>query len=103
MIRKGIALLLTLAAVMTFWGGAPAEEAKQEIKTCEVLTNAFTLLEEGNPFIERYNRITGENVQARMKQGVPYFWGGRAESHLFAKEPDYIVQDRAVPPITGQG
>ena len=93
MIRKGIALLLTLAAVMTFWGGAPAEETKQEIKACEVLTNAFTLLEEGNPFIERYNRITGENVQARMKQGVPYFWGGRAESHLFAKEPDYIVQD----------
>ena len=30
MIRKGIALLLTLAAVMTLWGSAQAEEAKQK-------------------------------------------------------------------------
>ena len=55
-----------------------------------VLDHAFTVLEKGNPFTERYNRLTGQNVQARMAQGAPYFWGAQ-EDHLFAKEPEYVV------------
>lgn len=55
-----------------------------------VLDHAFTVLEEGNPFTERYNRVTGQNIQARMAQGAPYFWGAQ-EDHLFAKEPEYVV------------
>ena len=51
----------------------------------------LTLLEEGNPFMERYNLLTGAHVQARMTLGVPYLYGGQAASHVFAKEPDYVV------------
>ena len=57
-----------------------------------MLDHAFSLLEEGNPFLARYNRLTGGQIEARLPLGVPYLWGGRAESHVFAKEPDYVVQ-----------
>ena len=56
------------------------------------LDAAFTLLEEGNPFVLRYNLLSGAEVRARMPFGVPYLWGGRAANHLFAKEPDYVVE-----------
>ena len=85
--RKGVILLLALILAMTCRGSMA-----EGIKSCAMLDHAFTLLEEGNPFLERYNRLTGGTISARLPQGVPYFWGGRAESHLFAKEPDYIVQ-----------
>ncbi len=48
------------------------------------LDAGFTLLEQGNPFIDRYNRITGANVEARYQYGIPYMWGGRSES-MFLK------------------
>ena len=90
-LKAGIPMLLMLLVLLV--SGVSTAETETELHASRALSSAFSLLEEGNPFLERYNRITGENVRARMKQGVPYFWGARAESHLFAKEPDYIVQD----------
>ena len=82
-----LALLLLLFSL-----AAPKSSAEQAVLTPNrLLSTAFTLLEEGNPFQERYNRITGEEVKSRLPLGVPYLWGGRAASHLFAKEPDYVV------------
>ena len=77
------ALLLLLSAFP-----APAEELLTETP---VLSSAFALLEEGNPFQERYNRITWAEVTSRLPLGVPYVWGGMTASHVFAKEPDYCV------------
>lgn len=87
--RKGTALLLVFIISLLCLGAA-AEEHPEGIRACAALNHAFTVLEEGNPFTERYNRMTGENVQARMAQGAPYFWGAQ-EDHLFAKEPEYVV------------
>ena len=87
--KKWVSLLLAFVFTMIALGAA-AEEKPVLIQSCEMLKNAFTVLEEGNPFVERYNRITGENVKARMAQGAPYFWGAQ-EDHLFAKEPEYVV------------
>ena len=87
--KKWVSLLLAFVFTMIALGAA-AEEKPVLIQSCEMLKNAFTVLEEGNPFVERYNRITGENVKARMAQGAPYFWGAQ-EAHLFAKEPEYVV------------
>ena len=56
------------------------------------LDAGFTLLEEGNPFALRYNLLTGAQVRARLPLGVPYIYGGQTPSHVFAKEPDYVVQ-----------
>lgn len=81
----------------------PAPAVLTEAETASVLANgsversqwldaAFTLLEEGNPFTARYNLLTGADVRARMRFGIPYLYGGQAANHVFAKEPDYIVQ-----------
>ena len=67
--------------------------ARGSMASSPVLDAALSLLEEGNPFMERYNIITGSFVQARMPYGVPYLYGGQAETHVFAKEPEYIVQE----------
>ena len=80
---------------------APAEWTEEEkaqvlrdgsVTRCQTLDVALSLLEEGNPFLERYNLLTGAEVTPRLAFGVPYFFGGRAASNVFAKEPDYIVQ-----------
>lgn len=67
--------------------------ARGSMAASPVLDAALSLLEEGNPFLVRYNIITGSAVQARMPYGVPYLYGGQAETHVFAKEPEYIVQE----------
>ena len=86
--KRRVCCILLLAAAL-LCAGAAAETAAA-VRGCPMLSNAFTVLEEGNPFIERYNRITGENVRARMSHGAPYFWGAQ-QDHLFAKEPEYVV------------
>lgn len=83
-------ILILLLVMLTACAHTAAEEKLTRIRSGAMLNHAFTLLEEGNPFRERYNRITGENVQARMPLGAPYFWGAQDE-RLFAKEPDYVV------------
>lgn len=50
---------------------------------------ALPLLEEGNPFIERYNVLTGSSLKALFKYGVPYFFGGTNAKTLMAKYPEY--------------
>ena len=47
-----------------------------------VLDAALSMLEEGNPFLQRYNALTGADIAARYPLGCPYFWGGRAEDHI---------------------
>ena len=84
--RRLVTLFLSLALF-----SVPAAQAERKLTETAMLDHAFTLLEEGNPFIERYNRATGADVRARMPLGIPYLWGGRTASHLFAKEPDYVV------------
>jgi hypothetical protein len=46
------------------------------------LNAAFSMLEEANPFLERYNEITGADVAARYPLGLPYLFGGKDEKRL---------------------
>ena len=55
------------------------------------LDAAFTMLEEGNPFLERYNLITGAGVEPYFDFGVPYFLGGSRFLTLSTHMPDYTV------------
>ena len=58
-----------------------------------LLDIALSLLEEGNPFLARYNLATGAGIEPRLPFGVPYLYGGQTPSHVFAKAPDYVVQE----------
>ena len=68
-------------------------QARGSIMKSPILDAALSLLEEGNPFLERYNIVTGSGIQPKMPYGVPYLYGGQAESHVFAKAPEYVVQE----------
>lgn len=87
-VRRAAVIFLCLMLL-----SVPAVRAERKLSAIPLLSHAFTLLEEGNPFIARYNSVTGADVRARMPLGVPYLWGGRTTSHVFAKEPDYVVQE----------
>ncbi len=63
-----------------------------DMRSLPVLDAALSLLEEGNPFLWRYNVLTGSSIEPRMPYGVPYLYGGRAESHVFAMAPEYVLQ-----------
>lgn len=44
-----------------------------------LLDSAFEMLEEGNIFVERYNKLAHRHVVVRYQLGVPYFFGGKLE------------------------
>lgn len=69
MIKRFLLLLTALACLM----GAPASA---EVKREPVLDIALSMLEEGNIFLTRYNRITGAEVAPTYELGLPYFFGG---------------------------
>ncbi len=63
------------------------------------LDAALSMLEEGSPFLVRYNEKTGAGIEARCPLGCPYFWGGRRVDHLLEpafpnQNSDYYRKDR---------
>ncbi len=66
--------------------------AGAELQRSEYLDKALSMLEEGNPFVKRYNEITESNVQPLFPQGIPYFFGGQNQVPIFAKYPEYTTR-----------
>ena len=69
-LMAAVLLVLCLAGSVTAGAGA-------EVERNVLLDNAFKMLEEGNLFIERYNKLTGAEVVPILQCGVPYFFGGK--------------------------
>ena len=80
-------LAAILAVVICLAGLVPAAQA--EVQRNVLLDNAFKMLDEGNIFIERYNQITGADVQAIFPTGVPYFFGGKYYDKMMANYPQF--------------
>lgn len=57
------------------------------------LDQAFTMVEEGNPFQARYNLLTGADTKSILPLGVPYFWGGRNYLTMTERLPLYTVRE----------
>ena len=53
--------------------------AQAEVERSKLLDAAFSMLEEGNDFVRRYNEMTGAEVTATFVDGCPYFFGGKAD------------------------
>ena len=93
-LKKTAALLLALLTAAAFWL-PPAARADRY----RVLDAALSMLEEGNPFLVRYNAENHADIQARFPLGCPYFWGGRRVSRILEKaspeqNSDYYRTDR---------
>ncbi|MBR5961546.1 MAG: C40 family peptidase [Clostridia bacterium] len=85
-------ILLTAAAVMLFTSAGIADRY-------HVLDVALSMLEEGNPFLKRYNEDTGAEIESRFPLGCPYYWGGRHVDKILEKVypeqgSDYYQTDR---------
>lgn len=63
--------------------------AQAEVERNPLLDAAFSLIEEGNIFLERYNEITGADVEAKFVNGVPYMFGGKGDELFLSQYPDY--------------
>lgn len=53
------------------------------------LDAAFSMLEEDNSLLLRYNAATGSDIRAVLPLGVPYFWGGRSFNRIRGRLPEY--------------
>ena len=72
--------------------------AQAEVERSKLLDAAFSMLEEGNDFVRRYNEITGAEVTATFVDGCPYFFGGKADdettlTRLFSRAPLYSKRE----------
>jgi hypothetical protein len=74
--KRTLKVILLLALI----GGLANASATVEWRL--ELNAAFSMLEEGNPFLLRYNEITGADVKPRFPLGLPYMYGGKDESKL---------------------
>jgi len=82
--KKTLAIILAFALIGGFVSASALVEWRLELNA------AFSMLEEDNPFLERYNRITGADVQARYPLGLPYMFGGKDEENLLL--PWYAIE-----------
>lgn len=60
-----------------------------ELEQSPFLEHALAALEKDNIFIQRYNALTGSNVEALFELGIPYLFGGTAKNGVFGQWPDY--------------
>ena len=74
--KQMVSVVLLLAVLFS------VSYASAQVERSLELDAAFSMLEEGNPFLARYNEITGAHVKARYPLGLPYFFGGKDEAKL---------------------
>lgn len=63
--------------------------ASAELTPDPLVESALTLLPADDPFLARYNALTGAEVTAQFPQGVPYLFGGKKDSLVYSRYPDY--------------
>ena len=94
LMKSILALVLAMLTLMSIPAFAE-EPAADLVKQDPLLDAAFSMLEKGNPILEKYNEITGADVQVHFEYGLPYFFGGtydfmfKGEPLLFSREPEY--------------
>lgn len=67
---RRLVFLLIIIALIVLQAAGSAERNKY-------LDTALAFLEDGNPFLVRYNQINGTEITPLCPLGCPYFWGGR--------------------------
>ena len=83
--KKTLAVLLMIVTLLGLFSVA----AQAEVQRDPLLDAAFSLIEEGNIFLERYNQITGAEVEAKFVNGVPYMFGGKGDDLFLSQYPNY--------------
>ena len=81
-----------LAAVLLL----PCGTGRAQREPSDLIEAAFELLEDGNPFVRRYEEQTGRKIEPLFPYGVPYFYGGlsgaKGNGWFYMAYPDYFVK-----------
>ena len=89
--RIRAAVLAALLLLCLFPGPGRAEAEVPDLTAA-----AFELLEEGNPFVKRYEKLTGKEITPLFPWGVPYYFGGLSGSKgngwFYMAYPDYFIK-----------
>ena len=90
-VRIRAAVLAALLLLCLFPGPGRAEAEVPDLTAA-----AFELLEEGNPFVTRYEKLTGKEITPLFPWGVPYYFGGLSGSKgngwFYMAYPDYFIK-----------
>ncbi|MBR3333203.1 MAG: C40 family peptidase [Clostridia bacterium] len=90
-VRIRAAVLAALLLLCLFPGPGRAEAEVPDLTAA-----AFELLEEGNPFVRRYEKLTGKEITPLFPWGVPYYYGGLSGSKgngwFYMAYPDYFIK-----------
>ncbi|MBR1686230.1 MAG: C40 family peptidase [Clostridia bacterium] len=99
-VRCGVDVLVTVRVPDEIQLPYPFRRAR--IQESEILDSAFSMLEEENAFLQRYDDTAGALTEAVFPLGLPYYFGGRneeklmmrlqptQESHYFRKNRQYL-------------
>lgn len=79
-------VIVVVTFLLLCWGCAAHAVVVRSLE----LNAAFSMLEQDNPFLARYNEITGADLKARYPLGLPYMFGGKDASHLLS--PWYVTE-----------
>lgn len=82
--------LLQTDALAAYTAKLPTDTGS--IQAHPILTEAFRMLEAGNPIALRYSRMTGTGTEPLFSAGVPYFWGGQDDKILLERWPEYTTR-----------
>jgi len=89
---QGMAAVIAAAILLMLFPGP----ARAEKEPSDLIEAAFELLEEGNPFVRRYEQQTGREITPLFPYGVPYFFGGltgaKGNGWFYLAYPDYFVK-----------
>ena len=90
-VRIRAAVLAALLLLCLFPGPGRAEAEAPDLTAA-----AFELLEEGNPFVTRYEKLSGKEITPLFPCGVPYYFGGLSGSKgngwFYMAYPDYFIK-----------
>ena len=89
MIRSFTGKFLALLCVLLLL----VSSAGAELAASSFIEAAFGMLEEGNPFIARYEQITGASIEVLFPLGVPYLFAGKPGLIFWYSYPDYTVTE----------
>ena len=86
---RTIAVLITLIMIIS------AGPGQAVVKESAMLEAAFELLEEANPFVARYEQLTGRVINTLYTDGIPYYFGGLSgtkwNGYFYMSYPNYHV------------
>ena len=89
-------ILRTAAALLAAVLLLPCGTGRAQREPSDLIEAAFELLEDGNPFVRRYEEQAGRKIESLFPYGVPYFYGGlsgaKGNGWFYMAYPDYFVK-----------